>query len=66
MKNKVPRQSWSTLKVSFEGTRFAVFFDGAQVMEVNDDSFSAAGMTGLWTKADSVTHFDDFRVQKLK
>jgi len=28
---------------------------------VEDGTFREAGRVGLWTKADSVTHFDDFR-----
>jgi hypothetical protein len=27
-----------------------------------DNTFAAAGKVGLWTVADSVTYFDDFRV----
>lgn len=64
VKHKVPKQSWSTLKVSFDGPRFAVFFDAARIMEVEDTTFTAAGKTGLWTKADSVTYFDDFQIEK--
>jgi hypothetical protein len=29
---------------------------------VEDTTFAGAGKTGLWTKADSVTYFDDFQV----
>ena len=44
------------------GIAFAetVTFDGKPVIETTDDSFSEAGKVGLWTKADSVTLFDDF------
>ena len=34
VKHKVPKQIWSTLKVSFHGPRFEVFFDGTKIMEV--------------------------------
>jgi hypothetical protein len=27
-----------------------------------DTTFTRAGKVGVWTKADSVTHFDDFTV----
>ena len=37
-----------------------VIFDGTKLIEATDDSFSDAGKVGLWTKADSVTLFDDF------
>jgi hypothetical protein len=29
-------------------------------IEVNDGHIAGAGKTGVWTKADSVTLFDDF------
>jgi hypothetical protein len=64
VKQRVPKQSWSTLKVSFNGPRFEVFFDGSKIMEVEDATFPTAGKTGLWTKADSVTYFDDFQIEK--
>jgi hypothetical protein len=62
VKHTVPKQKWNTLKVEFKGAVFAVFFDGQKIMEVEDSTFSEAGKTGLWTKADSVVYFDDFQV----
>ncbi len=57
---KVAPSIWHTLRVDFVGNRFTVTFDGRKVIEVSDDTFSKAGKVGLWTKADSVTLFDDF------
>jgi hypothetical protein len=57
---KVAPGVWHTLRVDFEGDKFTVAFDGNKVIEASDDSFSEAGKVGLWTKADSVTIFDDF------
>ena len=57
---KVASAVWHTLRVEFQGNKFAVIFDGKKVIEATDDSFSGAGKVGLWTKADSVTLFDDF------
>ncbi len=57
---KVARGVWHTLRVEFVGNRFTVRFDGKKVIEAADDSFSEAGLVGVWTKADSVTLFDDF------
>ena len=62
VKHTVPSGTWSTLGVAFEGNLFTVYFDGKKLFEVEDGTFSAAGKVGLWTKADSVTHFDDFQV----
>jgi hypothetical protein len=64
VKHKVPKQTWSTLKVSFSGPRFEVFFDGAGIMHVEDATFPGSGKVGLWTKADSVTYFDDFLIER--
>lgn len=66
VKHKVPKQTWSTLKVAFEGPRFEVSLDGERIMVVIDSTFSTAGLTGLWTKADSVTSFDDFTYQRRR
>lgn len=57
---KVTPGVWHALRVDFEGNRFVVSFDGKRVIDVTDNSFAAAGKVGLWTKADSVTLFDDF------
>jgi hypothetical protein len=57
---KVASNQWHTLRVEISGTRFKVFFDGKPLFEAEDDTFKEGGMVGLWTKADSVTLFDDF------
>jgi len=57
---KVTSGVWHTLRVDFEGNKFAVTFDGNKVIEATDESFANAGKVGVWTKADSVTAFDDF------
>jgi hypothetical protein len=56
----VPRNVWHTLRVEFSGNRIKVVLDGKTYIEEQDDHISAAGMVGVWTKADSVTAFDDF------
>lgn len=55
---KVAGQTWHALAVEARGNRFKVSFDGKQVIEAQDDTFKDAGKVGVWTKADSVTHFD--------
>ncbi len=57
---KVTSGVWHTLRVDFEGNKFTVSFDGKKVIEANDESFKEAGKVGVWTKADSVTLFDNF------
>ena len=57
---KVAPATWHTMRVDFVGNKFTVTFDGKKVIEATDDSFTDAGKVGVWTKADSVTLFDDF------
>ena len=57
---KVAPATWHTLRVDFVGNKFTVTFDGKKVIDATDDSFADAGKVGVWTKADSVTLFDDF------
>ncbi len=56
---KVASGAWHTLAVDARGDRFVVGFDGKQVMDAKDGTFTAAGKIGVWTKADSVIQFDD-------
>jgi hypothetical protein len=59
---RVPSGQWSTLRVVATGPRFEVYFDGSKLYEVDDMTFTQAGRVGVWTKADSVTYFDDLTV----
>jgi hypothetical protein len=56
----VAKNAWRTLRVEFAGTRIKVALDGKTYLELEDAHISGAGAVGLWTKADSVTAFDDF------
>jgi hypothetical protein len=64
VKHHVPKQTWNTLSATFQSNHFTVSFDGQQLFEVEDSTFTEAGKVGLWTKADSVTYFDDFQIEK--
>src|SRR6266536_2633173 len=59
-KMKVATGVWHTLRADFSGEHFTVTFDGKKAIEWDDKTFTEAGMVGVWTKADSVTLFDDF------
>src|SRR5438874_3099549 len=61
---KVASNEWHTLRVDFRGNHFMVTFDGKKAIEWDDKTFTEAGMVGVWTKADSVTLFDDFSYGK--
>ena len=46
--------------VSFADTLATVYFNNERLFDVVDGTFRGPGRIGLWTKADSVTWFDNF------
>lgn len=56
----VAGNSWHRLRVDFHGKRIAVALDSKTYIELEDAHIAGAGAVGLWTKADSITAFDDF------
>jgi len=56
----VQANEWHTLRVEFAGKHIKVSLDGKQYIELDDDHIAGPGAVGVWTKADSVTAFDDF------
>jgi hypothetical protein len=61
-KTEVPSGQWSTLRVTAAGSAFSVYFNGNKLYDVADATFTGPGRVGVWTKADSVTQFDDLTV----
>ena len=57
---QVAPKQWHTLRVEFDARHFVVRLDGKEALAWDDDTFKDAGKVGLWTKADSLTLFDDF------
>jgi len=51
--------------VEFSGKKIRVLLDGKAYIELEDDHIAGAGKVGVWTKADSVTLFDDFSYDAL-
>ena len=62
----VPANTWHSLRIDFKASRFSVSFNGKQLFEVDDSTFTDAGQVGLWTKADSVTLFDEVTYGETK
>jgi hypothetical protein len=60
---KVASGAWHDLKVEAKGDHVVVTFDGKQALDAKDKTFTGAGKVGVWTKADSVTYFDDLTVE---
>jgi hypothetical protein len=56
----VAGNSWHTLRVEFRARHIRVLLDGKQYIEADDAHITGPGAVGVWTKADSVTAFDDF------
>jgi len=62
---KVAPSQWHTLGLRAEGNRFTVSFDGKPLYTAEDGAFANPGKVALWTKADSVTHFDAISITPL-
>jgi hypothetical protein len=56
----VAAKQWHTLRVEFAGKAIKVMLDSMQYITAENDQIAGAGAVGVWTKADSVTAFDDF------
>jgi hypothetical protein len=59
---KVTSGEWHELRVEAAGNKIVCYYDGAKKIETIDSTFKDAGKVGLWTKADSITYFDDLKV----
>ncbi len=62
VRHDIPSNAWSILKVAVRGSRFQVYVNHRRVLQAEDDAFKSTGKVGVWTKGDSVTYFDDFRI----
>lgn len=60
---KVASGAWHELSVDASGDHFVVSWDGKQVIDAHDQTFADGGKIGVWTKADSVTYFDNLAVE---
>jgi hypothetical protein len=61
----VVSDAWHVLGLKAEGNQFTVSFDGNVLFTTTDRTFPSAGKVALWTKADSVTHFDALSIRTL-
>ena len=55
---------WHKLRISAEGDRLGGWLNDQQLIDHQDDRFKS-GRVGLWTKADSITAFDDLIVSPI-
>jgi Domain of Unknown Function (DUF1080) len=60
---KVTSDQWHTLRVVARGDHLVCYFNGEKLIDAQDATYTTSKV-GLWTKADSVTAFDDLKVVK--
>ena len=65
VKTEIPSGQWNSLRVVADGSLFEIYSNDRKLFEVEDATFVEPGRIGLWTKADSVTYFDDLTVVRL-
>jgi hypothetical protein len=61
----VAPNAWHSLALEARGDRLRVYWEGKPIIDAQDATFGDAGKVGVWTKADSVTHFDALSVTSL-
>ena len=62
---RVTANEWHALGLKAEGDSFTVTFDGKKLFSTKDQTFAEAGKFALWTKADSVTRFEQIELKTL-
>lgn len=62
----VAGNAWHTLRVEFRGKRITIVLDGKTYIDLDDNHITGGAAAGVWTKADSVTAFDDFSYGAVK
>ncbi|MGR3304334.1 MAG: hypothetical protein ACUZ8I_17795 [Candidatus Scalindua sp.] len=55
-------RAWHTIRIVHKANRIVAYLNGKKLLEGDDSTFSEAGGVGVWTKADAITYFDDFRI----
>jgi hypothetical protein len=56
---------WHTVRIVVVGNHIQAWLDGKRDLDHHDSRFTA-GRVGLWTKADSITAFDDLMIRGVK
>ena len=62
---RVTSGEWHLLSLRAQGPSLTVSFDGKMLFTADDRTFSGPGRVALWTKADSVTRFDNLKIVSL-
>jgi hypothetical protein len=56
---------WYDIALEVRGDQLTAIFNGKQVLSITDTSIVGPGRCGVWTKAESVSYFDDLTVIPL-
>jgi hypothetical protein len=56
---------WHDYVLEAQGARLRVFWSGSMIIDHRDTTFTQCARIGVWTKADSITYFDDLRTSPL-
>jgi hypothetical protein len=62
---EVKSEAWHELGLEAAGSHFRVYYEGQLLFQADDATLPGEGQVGLWTKADSVTWFDDLVIETL-
>lgn len=62
----VDSRVWHDLSLHVTGNHFEVVYENHMLFSADDAALPGEGKIGVWTKADSVTWFDDLRFKKLE
>lgn len=62
---RVVGNQWHTLGLNAEDDTFTVLFNGKVLYSTTDRTFTESGKVALWTKADSITRFDQIELKAL-
>lgn len=64
-KLKVEYNRWYTLRIEHRGSKIKVYLDDEMLFDEHDRHFTKAGRVGLWSKADSISYFDELKAEEL-
>ena len=62
----VTSNKWHNITISHAADVIKCYYDGQLFLQHTDTSINKTGKTGLWTKADAVTYFDDYKIKTMK
>jgi len=60
---KAHPKAWHLIQVQVEGKKVRIYMDEDLKIDVEDETFTAAGQIGFWTKADAATSFDQLYIR---